>query len=308
MAAGGSFTNLIVSSSQPPQRLEFHPLPQTYGSNYGSFEFKVIDDGAEEFAMALAPNTMTIEVASVNDPPTLDAIPDPRVMPPDADPPPILLTGLTTGGEASQTLSLQAISSHPEIIPHPIIEYAPPDEQATLRYSITPRTEGTAVITVSVQDDGIGEPDGPSQVERQFTVTISPYFFDWSQWFGLPSDPEVEGGRNLLAYAFGLKPGLADSAPLILNDSVLVRRGFPLVHVAHSENKPLFSLLYGLRRGPGFETTVELSANLVEWESAANPGELVTEDDVVQIFRLPFPDRLPNGLAPQFARVRVRAF
>ncbi|MFN0130706.1 MAG: putative Ig domain-containing protein [Verrucomicrobiales bacterium] len=307
MAAAGLFANLIVSSSQPAQRLEFQPAPESHGPNYAHFDFKVMDDGAEPVAMALEPNSMTIDVTSVNDPPTLDPIANPPVLPPEAEPPPILLTGLTAGGGEAQALSLQAVSSHPGIIPHPTIDYSSPETQATLRYSLAPRAEGTVVITVTAHDDGRGEADGPAQSQRQFTVTISPYFFDWSQWFGLPSDPEADGGNHLLAYAFGLKPGLAASGPLVLDESTVERRGFPFINVANSESEPRFSLLYGVRRGPGLDATVELSADLIDWEPTSTQPEPVAEDDLVKVLRLPFPDRLLNGMTPRFARVRVRA-
>ena len=88
--------------------------------------------------------------------------------------PTINLTGITSGGGAAQLLSVVAISSNPALIPTPSITYSSPNSTGSLTFSAQPNLSGTAVITVTVTDNGGTTSGGVNTFSQQFTVTVNP--------------------------------------------------------------------------------------------------------------------------------------
>jgi hypothetical protein len=79
------------------------------------------------------------------------------------------LTGIGTGGESSQALTVTASSSNPSLIPTPTIVYASPSSTGTLNFTPTVGSTGSSIITVTVKDDG----GGLDTVEEPFTVNVT---------------------------------------------------------------------------------------------------------------------------------------
>ena len=114
-----------------------------------------------------------ITVNAVNDEPTLDLIDDPAALFEDAGLQMVGLDGIGFGGgESAGTLTVSAVSSNPGLIPNPTVSYTSPDAMGSLSYTPVADQNGTAVITVTVMDDGGTALGGDDTIERSFTVTV----------------------------------------------------------------------------------------------------------------------------------------
>jgi Tol biopolymer transport system component len=130
-----------------------------------------LDTGADNGRLS---RVFAVTVLPVNDSPTLDPLPDPVSIDEDADEQMVLLSGISDGGDGGQTLVVSAASSHPALIPHPVVSYVSPAATGTLRYRPTPDAFGTALITVTVRDSGGTAHGGVDSISRSFTVHVQP--------------------------------------------------------------------------------------------------------------------------------------
>ena len=76
-------------------------------------------------------------------------------------------------GETQNILSVTASSSNTAVMPDPTETYTPNDATGSLNYTPVPGASGTAVITVTVQDDGGVVGGGVDTVVETFTVTVT---------------------------------------------------------------------------------------------------------------------------------------
>jgi hypothetical protein len=122
--------------------------------------------GVDTFAQ-----TFTITVNPVNDAPTLNPIANPPAIAHNAGPQMINLSGISAGGEA-QTLTVTATSGNTALIPHPTVTYTSPNATGSLSYTPVGNTGGSALITVTVMDNGGTDNGGINVFSRSFTVTV----------------------------------------------------------------------------------------------------------------------------------------
>jgi hypothetical protein len=116
--------------------------------------------------------SFTITINPVNDPPTLDPIPDPAAINEDAGLQTVNLSGIGPGGgadEVGQVLTVTAASGNTALIPDPTVNYTSPNATGGLTYTPVTNANGTAVITVTVTDNG----GGSDSFSRTFTVTVN---------------------------------------------------------------------------------------------------------------------------------------
>lgn len=118
--------------------------------------------------------TFTVNVTNINAAPTLDAIANPAAILEDAAAQSINLTGISAGGTETQALTVTATSSVPGLIPHPSVTYASPSQTGSLSYAPAANQFGTAVITVTVTDNGGIAGGGLDATARTFTVNVTP--------------------------------------------------------------------------------------------------------------------------------------
>src|SRR5439155_20296685 len=96
-----------------------------------------------------------VTVNPVNEPTSLEPISDLTINE-DAGLQTIALSGITSGTtDENQTLTVRAVSGNPALIPDPAVNYASPKSSARLGFSPLPNANGSAVITVII-DDGAG--------------------------------------------------------------------------------------------------------------------------------------------------------
>jgi len=81
----------------------------------------------------------------------------------------VSLSGISTGGESSQTLTVTATSSNPSLIPTPPVSYSSPASTGSLQLAPVVGATGSALITVTVKDNG----GGTDTVQKSFTVNVT---------------------------------------------------------------------------------------------------------------------------------------
>jgi hypothetical protein len=153
--------NPSVSYSNPSSTgsLTFTPAANASGSATITV---TVNDGTLQ-----ATRSFAVTVNPVNDPPALNAISNVTIAE-DAAVQTVNLSGISSGAaNETQALTVTATSSNPALIPHPAVNYASPVATGSLNFAPVANASGSATITVTVSD-------GENQVNRTFTVTVTP--------------------------------------------------------------------------------------------------------------------------------------
>lgn len=169
--------NIVVTyvSGNPTGTLTYTPAAEQFGT--ATITVTVTDNGGNlNGGVSVLVRTFTVTINSVNDAPTLDLIADPAPISEDAGLQTINLTGITAGppNESSQSLTVTAVSSVPGLIPNPTVTYTSPNATGTLTYTPVANMSGTAVITVTVTDNGGIANGGINTFVRTFNVVVNP--------------------------------------------------------------------------------------------------------------------------------------
>jgi hypothetical protein len=189
----------------------YKPDLNFYGQDY--FEYQVIAGDDVNRSM---PTRVVIDVVSVNDAPTLDIISDPAEILEDAGQQTISLSGISPGplNEKTQSLIVTAASSNPELFSGPIsVTFSSPYSTGLLSYTPAPNKNGTAVITVTVTDDGGTANGGVNSFSRTFTVVVSPVADPPTIAFGVSSTYNLIEDVNLPVHGTGIVVGDVDAGP-----------------------------------------------------------------------------------------------
>lgn len=189
VGAGGdeSQTLTVTASSSNPGLISNPTVNYTSQNSTGSLSYKPVanQSGTAIITVTVTDNggtanggvntfsrTFTVTVTPVNDAPTLDAIPDTSASQDDGVQI-VNLAGISAGGGESQTPTVAATSSNPNLIPDPTVNYTSPNATGTLSYAPTGILAGSAVITVRVTDNGDNANGGVNTFIRTFTVTVT---------------------------------------------------------------------------------------------------------------------------------------
>jgi hypothetical protein len=153
------------TSPNPTGSISFAPLPNASGSVTITV---TVNDGQP--SNNTITRTFTVTINPVNDPPTLNPI---TVAPinEDAGLQTMPLSGITSGApNENQTLTITASNSNPALLTSPIVSYSSPSTVGSLSFGTISNANGSAVITVTVNDGGAS-----NNITRQsFTVTVNP--------------------------------------------------------------------------------------------------------------------------------------
>ena len=126
---------------------------------------------------ATVDRTFTVNVAPVNDDPTLDALSDVNINEDDPEQT-VSLTGITAGGGETQVLSVTAVSDNTGLIPDPTVDFDGQSSTGTLKFIPVADQFGTATITVTVEDGGLdndlGTPDDNGVINRTVFIGVAP--------------------------------------------------------------------------------------------------------------------------------------
>ncbi|SNT40115.1 hypothetical protein SAMN05421640_3792, partial [Ekhidna lutea] len=143
---------------------EYTPVPDENGIP-SVWEITIEDDGTGNLTDMV---TVTLNLAAVNDYPTLADIADPAAIDEDATEQTVNLSGISAGGGETQTLSVTATSSNTALIPDPTVTYTSAEATGSLTYTPVADQSGTATITVTVDDGQAAN----NTVSKTFTVTV----------------------------------------------------------------------------------------------------------------------------------------
>jgi hypothetical protein len=134
-------------------------------NQFGTATFTVtVNDGT-----ASTSDTFLLTINPVNDAPTLAAISNPSAILEDAGMRTVNMSGISAGPGESQVLTVTATSDNPGLIPNPMVTYTSPNSTGSLSYTPAANANGSAVITVTV-DDGQASNNIATQT---FTVTVT---------------------------------------------------------------------------------------------------------------------------------------
>ncbi len=114
-----------------------------------------------------------VSVNPINDAPTLNTLPDPTILE-DAQQQTINLGGITAGPNETQTLTVTANSNNQGLIPNPTVTYTSPNSTGSISFTPVANQNGSALITVTVTDDGGTANGGINTLSRTFMVNVTP--------------------------------------------------------------------------------------------------------------------------------------
>ena len=110
-------------------------------------------------------------MVAVNQPPTINAIAPVTILE-NSGTQTLNLAGIGPGpGDKGQTVTITASSSNPTLIPIPAITYNNPSTTGSLTYAPTPFDSGTALITLTLMDNG-----GTANGGQNTTIETSPWW------------------------------------------------------------------------------------------------------------------------------------
>jgi hypothetical protein len=178
---------VVYTSPNPAGSLAFSPTANGFGS--ATVTVTVRDDGGTENAgVDTFARSFSITVNPVNDAPTLDPLGS-LIVDEGSGPHTVDLTGITPGASnESQVLTVTASSSDPGMIPDPAVTYTSASSTGTLTFSSVSGRSGSALVTVTVQDDGGRANGGEDTFSRTFTVTVNRALPTITV---IPSDPDA---------------------------------------------------------------------------------------------------------------------
>ncbi|NJN25074.1 MAG: tandem-95 repeat protein [Cyclobacteriaceae bacterium] len=128
--------------------------------------------GSATITVTLSDGTLSVQktfivvVSPVNDPPTLDAVPDPAIILEDAGEQTVTITGISAGPNETPPPTVAVSSSNLSLIPAPSISYNSIDGTALVKYTPITNQYGLSIITVSVND-------GNSIKSEDWIVTVA---------------------------------------------------------------------------------------------------------------------------------------
>ena len=157
---------IVHDGSSATATLNFQPEANQSGSVV--ITVRAVDAEAVEFI-----RTFTINVQSINDAPTLDALGNITIQE-DEDEQILSLTGITSGPLESQALSVTASTNQPGYFEVFTISYTNPQSSGLLTVKPNANITGTATITVTVTDNGSGVSPNVNSISRTFDLTINP--------------------------------------------------------------------------------------------------------------------------------------
>ena len=145
------------SSDNSTGSITFQPLAGIDGQT--TITLTVIDAGLDGEIGTSGDNATTtitfdVTVDPVNNPPSIDAVPNLSLLE-DGATQIINLTGITAGVSESQPLTVSATSNNTLLLPDPNVTYISPNTTGVLSFATAPDQFGTATVTITVTDGGL---------------------------------------------------------------------------------------------------------------------------------------------------------
>ncbi len=153
------------TSPNPAGSLTFTPVPAQFGNAIITL---TVNDGQP--SNNIVTRTFTVTVSPVNHPPTVNSIAD-VTLDEDFGQQSVGLAGITSGGPSEvQTLTVTASNNNHALLTNLIVNYTSPATTATLSFKSVTNANGSALITVTVNDGGASN----NIIRQTFKVTVNP--------------------------------------------------------------------------------------------------------------------------------------
>jgi len=166
----GTFPGSVMPYSSASFTLQLDAT--TAGSVGGNVSFGTNDSDENPFDFMVMAQVMGDPSANLA--PTLDPIPNLSAIDEDAGQQVVLLMGITAGAGESQNLTVTAASGNSLLLASLSVAYTSPNPSGTLSFTPAANQSGTALVTVTVRDDGGTANGGVDAFEQTFLVTVSP--------------------------------------------------------------------------------------------------------------------------------------
>jgi hypothetical protein len=147
----------------------------------------------------LAGQTGSVNLAShVNLPPTIDPVSDVSLAV-NAGPQTINLSGITGGQGENESVTVTAQSSNTALIPNLTVNYTSPNTTGSLSFTPASNATGTAIITLTLKDNGGTANGGQDTTTVSFNVTVAFSTAQFQQFITkvyhdlLGRDPDTDG-------------------------------------------------------------------------------------------------------------------
>ena len=191
-------TVVAINDSDEPKtvRLKMANAPKKYVHYLTTaFEDCVLNDTVLGSSVILHPNSVNTFVAEgTNHLPTIDNVKNRYLLMGQNNSYEIDLSGISDGDSFTQNLDVSVLSSNPDLIPTPVLDYTAGQTTGTLAIEPQPNQSGTSTITVTLQDDGGQDNNGFfSKQEMSFDVHVLPFINQKPTIDSIP-DQNVEVG------------------------------------------------------------------------------------------------------------------
>jgi hypothetical protein len=155
--------------------LKFMPAANGNGNPYTTFTFQVQDNGGGS-DLDPTPNTTTINVTAVNDPPSFTIAADPPSVAQDAGPETVINFATSISAGQNETGQILTFNISPTGTTGTLTFSTAPAIDATtgtLTYTATSGTNGTATFSVTLSDNGSNTPpNSNTSAAQSFTITV----------------------------------------------------------------------------------------------------------------------------------------
>ncbi|CAN5476402.1 hypothetical protein BH23BAC1_BH23BAC1_35070 [soil metagenome] len=158
--------SVTYTSPNATGTLRYTPAANRWGT--ANITVKVDDGGSTNNTIT---RTFKVTVNPINDAPTLNALNNVSVAG-NSSTQTINLAGITAGPFENQKLTITATSSITSLIPNPTVTYSSPNATGSLRFTPAANKSGSAVITVTVTDDGSSTAPNVNKFTRTFTINV----------------------------------------------------------------------------------------------------------------------------------------
>lgn len=154
--------------------LSFRAWDESEGSA-GSTADTRFNGGTNPFSTEV--DTVSIDVRVADGLPTLDPIPLPVILAPGTTTQVVMLSGISSGGDAGETVTVTATSSALAVLPSPAVDYVSPASSGEVTLVPNAGAAGWSIVSVTVR-----EPDG-DEVTESFAVSVGDNPLVWQNPF-----------------------------------------------------------------------------------------------------------------------------
>ena len=123
---------------------------------------------------------------------------------------------------------------------------------------------------------------------------------------GVDGNLDLDDLNNVLEFAFGRNPNVADSTELVVADDHTLTTGTPILSILTAGDAVNFTVRFVRRADAemaGLTYKVQFSRDMAEWETSDQAPIVVAAQGDYEVVQVDFPFALSNGRKPQFFRV-----